>query len=114
VGGLDPYREFLKLAAESFEGIFEDIDHRVIEKFASLELTSEGVALEKMGLHGPSSTWTYLINDQAFTDRVTASLIGNRNVGFSAMAAMTGPLLMVWALVQRLRGGTRGGGERLN
>lgn len=103
VGGLDPYREFLKLAAESFKQTLNAIDERVIEKFNSLELTPDGLNFEKMGLHGPLSTWTYLVNDQAFTDRLTASLIGGRNVGFAAGAAMTGPLLMLWALLRRFR-----------
>jgi preprotein translocase subunit SecA len=107
VGGLDPYQEFLKLAAESFEQTLEAIDERVIERFSSLELTLEGIASEEKGLHGPSSTWTYLVNDQAFTDRLAASLIGGRNVGFAAMAAMTGPLLMLWALSRRFGRGRR-------
>jgi len=101
VGGLDPYREFLKLAAESFDQTLDAIDEWVIEKFASLEISSDGVNFEKMGLHGPSSTWTYLINDQTFTDRLAASLVGGRNIGFAAGAAMTGPLLLLWALSRR-------------
>ena len=101
MGGLDPYREFLKLAAESFKRALEAIDEGALEKFDSLELTPDGLDFEKMGLHGPSSTWTYLINDEAFTDRLAASLIGGRNIGFATGAAMTGPLLMLWALSRR-------------
>ena len=101
VGGLDPYREFLKLAAESFDQTLEAIDERAIETLSALELASDGVPLEVMGLRGPSATWTYLVNDQAFTDRLAASLVGGRNVGFAAGAAMTGPLLMLWALSRR-------------
>jgi preprotein translocase subunit SecA len=101
VGGLDPYREFLKLAAESFAQTLEAIDERAIETFASLEVSSDGLSLDEMGLRGPSSTWTYLVNDQAFTDRLAATLVGGRNVGFAAGAAMTGPLLMLWALSRR-------------
>ena len=101
VGGLDPFREFLKSAAESFKQTLEAIDEQAIDRFDSLELTPDGLEFEKMGLHGPSSTWTYLVNDEAFTDRLTASLIGGRNVGFAAGAAMTGPLLLLWALSRR-------------
>jgi preprotein translocase subunit SecA len=101
VGGLDPYREFLKLAADSFEHTLADIDMRALEIFASLEIDPTVLSFEKMGLQGPSSTWTYLVNDQAFTDRLAASLIGGRNVGFAAGAALTGPLLMLWALTRR-------------
>jgi preprotein translocase subunit SecA len=107
VGGLDPYQEFLKSAAGSFEQTLKAIDERVVERFAAMELTPEGLANEEKGLHGPSSTWTYLVNDQAFTDRLAASLIGGRNVGFAAMAAMTGPLLILWALSRRFGRGRR-------
>ncbi len=101
VGGLDPYREFLKLAADSFEQTLAAIDRRAAEIFAALEIDSGRVSFEDMGLQGPSSTWTYLVNDQAFSDRLAASLIGGRNVGFAAGAALTGPLLMLWALSRR-------------
>ena len=103
VGGLDPYREFLKLAAESFEQTLEDIDERALDRFASLEISSADYSLSEMGLKGPSSTWTYLVNDQAFSNRLVASLVGGRNVGFAATAAMTGPLLLLWSLSDRLR-----------
>jgi preprotein translocase subunit SecA len=101
VGGLDPYREFLKLAADSFKQTLAAIDEHVIEQFTFMELSSDGIAFDKMGLQGPSSTWTYLVNDQVFTDRLVASLVGGRNIGFAAGAAMTGPLLMLWTLSRR-------------
>ncbi len=102
VGGLDPYREFLKLAAESFEQTLEDIDERALDRFASLEISSADYSLSEMGLKGPSSTWTYLVNDQAFSNRLVASLVGGRNVGFAASAALTGPLLLLWGFSERI------------
>jgi len=104
VGGLDPYQEFLKAVTDSFDQILEVIEEKVIEKSSSIELSSDGVQLEKMGVKAPSSTWTYLVNEHAFTDRLAASLVGGRNIGFAAGAAITGPLLMLWALLQRLKG----------
>jgi preprotein translocase subunit SecA len=101
VGGLDPYREFLKLAAESFDRTLKSINERAIQKFTSLELSSDGVDLEELGLGAPCSTWTYLVNGRAITDRLSASLVSGRNIGFAAGAAMTGPLLMLWALIRR-------------
>ncbi len=101
VGGLDPFREFLKQASGSFQETLVSIDQRALEKSAALNLVPGGISLEKLGLYDPSSTWTYLVDDQAFSDRLTAQLIGTRNVGFSAMAAFSGPLLMLWAFSQR-------------
>ena len=103
VGGLSPLAEFQKQAVESFDHALNSIDARVVERFTSLEITSDGVDMDKMKLHGPSSTWTYLVNDHTFTDHLAATLMSRRNIGFAASAALTGPLLMLWALSRHLR-----------
>jgi preprotein translocase subunit SecA len=102
VGGYSPLEEFQKQAARSFDQALEAIDDRLTARFTSLEITSEGVDLGKMGLRGPSSTWTYLVNDDAFTDGLAAMLVSRRNIGFQAGAALNAPLLMLWALSRRL------------
>jgi preprotein translocase subunit SecA len=103
VGGLSPLEEFQKGAAASFLRARDSVDGWVVERFSPLEITPDGVDLEGMGLRGPSSTWTYLVNDDAFSDRMAAMLLSRRNIGFAANAALTGPLLLVWALSRRLR-----------
>jgi preprotein translocase subunit SecA len=106
LGGLSPIEEFQKGAAESFICAVSSIDARVVDRFTSLEITSDGVDVEEMRLRGPASTWTYLVDDEAFTDRLAATLVSRGNIGFQAGAALTGPLLMLWALSRRL--GRRG------
>jgi preprotein translocase subunit SecA len=103
VGGLSPIEEFQKRAAQAFIQALDDIDARVVENFTALEVTAEALDLAGMGLRGPSSTWTYLINDDPFTDGLAATLMSNRNVGFAAHAAFSAPLLILWALMARLR-----------
>jgi preprotein translocase subunit SecA len=100
-GGLDPLDEFHKQAAESFDHAMNSIDARVVDRFTSLEITSDRVDMENLELRGPSSTWTYLVNDNAFTDRLAATLVTGRSTGFAAGAALTGPFLMLWALLSR-------------
>ena len=102
-GGLDPTIEFQKQASTSFEQVLEEIDDRVVESFTSLEITSEGVDLEKTGLRGPSSTWTYLVNDDATNDRLVSMLVSQRHIGFAAGAALMTPLIMVGPLSRRLK-----------
>ena len=71
--------------------------------FGSAEITEEGIDLEKEGLQVPSSTWTYLINDNPFGNRLAMLLVGNRHIGFAAGATlMQGPILFVWAIYQWL------------
>jgi preprotein translocase subunit SecA len=98
VCGLSPLEEFQKQAAESFDCALDSIDTWLVEKFTSLEITPAGVNLGKLGLLGPSSTWTYLVNDHAFTDRLAVTLVSRRNIGFAAGAALNAPLLLLWGL----------------
>jgi preprotein translocase subunit SecA len=102
VGGLWPLAEFQKQAAESFDHALQSVEARMVERFASLDITSEVAGMDQMGLLGPSSTWTYLVDDHASTDRLAASLVGRRNIGFAVGAALTGPLFMLWVLSRRL------------
>jgi preprotein translocase subunit SecA len=101
VGGLSPLEEFHKAAAASFDLAPTSIDARVVEWFSALDITPDGVDMGELGLRGPSSTWTYLVNDDAFTDRLAATLLSSRNIGFAANAALSGPLFLVWALSRR-------------
>ena len=104
VGGLWPLAEFQKQAAESFDHALQSVEARMLERFSSLDTTSEGGEMDKMGLLGPSSTWTYLVDDHVSTDRLAASLVSRRNIGFAVGAALTGPLFMLWVLSRHLVG----------
>jgi hypothetical protein len=68
----------------------------------SLHITADGVDLDAASPRGPASTWTYLEED-VFKDPIAAALLSQRNIGFAVSAAMVGPLLMLWALVQRFQ-----------
>jgi preprotein translocase subunit SecA len=103
LGGLSPLEEFQKAAAQSFIHVMKAIQDRVVDRFRSLEIGSDGVDWETAGIRGPSSTWTYLVDDDAFTDGLAAALSSRRNIGFQAGAAFTGPLLMLWGLSRLLR-----------
>jgi preprotein translocase subunit SecA len=102
VGGYSPLEEFQRQAASSFDQALDAIDDRLIARFTALEITREGADLGKMGLRGPSSTWTYLVNDDAFTDGLAGMLVSRRNIGFQAGAALNAPLLLLWALSRQL------------
>lgn len=53
-------------------------------------------------LRGPSSTWTYLVNDRALTE-LQQMLFGHGSNAFAAGAAlMTWPLLLAWGVRRRL------------
>jgi preprotein translocase subunit SecA len=65
---LDPLDEFHKMVGREFGELQETIDRRIVATFLAAEITERGIDLEKEGLTGPSSTWTYLITDNPFGD----------------------------------------------
>jgi preprotein translocase subunit SecA len=63
LGGFSPLEEFQEQIARAFRGLLARIDERIVASFRTAEVTASGIDLEKEGLRGPSSTWTYLVND---------------------------------------------------
>lgn len=75
-GNFDPLDEFHKMVGREFGTLQDTIDERIIETFARVEVTPQGIDLEKEGLRGPASTWSYLINDNPFGDVIQRLLRG--------------------------------------
>ena len=76
-----------------------DLETAAVETFAVLEVREDGVELEGIDLRGPSSTWTYLVNDDPFRDALATALGGRAGVGAGA-AARAGPIWIASALWQ--------------
>ena len=53
--GKNPLAEFFREVGDEFDRL---------ASFEQIEVTADGVDWEQDGLLGPSSTWTYLVNDQ--------------------------------------------------
>ncbi len=75
-GNYDPLDEFHKMVGREFADLLRTIDERIVQTFYSAEITPKGIDLEKEGLSGPSSTWTYLISDNPFGDVIQRLLRG--------------------------------------
>ena len=105
IGGLDPLHEFRKQIVQAFWQLRETIEGRIATAFATVEITSAGIDLEKAGLRGPSSTWTYLVNDRALGE-IQQMLLGRGNMAFAPFAAATA--LPFWAGWQMWRRMTKG------
>ncbi len=67
-GGSSPLEEFHITVGRAFHHLIETINEAIVQTFLSAEITADGIDMEKEGLKGPSSTWTYLINDHPFGD----------------------------------------------
>lgn len=102
VSGQDPFAEYVIQAADAFSEMESQVEEASLRAFEAAEITSRGIDLEQEGLKGPSSTWTYLVNDDPFRDQLSMALGGN--VAFAAGAALpftTGPLLILWGLYKK-------------
>lgn len=82
--GKIPSFEFQKMAIEAFDRVIEKVDESVARVFERAGITKEGIDMEKEGLSGPSSTWTYLINDIPFKNPLQSALIGSMAFNFAA------------------------------
>ncbi|MFZ2053475.1 MAG: accessory Sec system translocase SecA2 [Candidatus Aminicenantales bacterium] len=101
LGGKTPLQEFQKAATAAFLEIRPRVEEAVAADFKRL-LKKEGpVDLEAEGRKGPSSTWTYLVNEDQFGFGI--EMIQGKNIGFAAGAALyAGPLFIITLLFSKL------------
>jgi preprotein translocase subunit SecA len=102
LGGRDPFVEYCRTANAAFEALLARIDDTIVEIFERIEITAEGVDWEREGLRGPSSTWTYLVNDNVFGNNTFLGLANRASFGLWAVLVCWW-LLLPWALVLHWR-----------
>jgi preprotein translocase subunit SecA len=106
-GRQDPLYEFTKQVATAFMKLNQTIEERIVSTFATAKITENGIDLDQAGLRGPSSTWTYLINDQMMSE-LQRLLYGFGGTAFAIGAGLTTwPLLIAWGIWRRLTKGKR-------
>jgi preprotein translocase subunit SecA len=105
LGGQDPLARFSEEAIRAFSHFDEDVDEAVLTAIDHVRIVDGGVDLSALGLKGPSSTWTYLVNDDPFCNQIGSLLtgVGGKTVA-TYSAAMLMPLLILWGLVDRFFG----------
>jgi preprotein translocase subunit SecA len=101
LGGRTPIDEFRKQATEVYLSLRERVRDAAAEETAAILRRGESAAQTAARLKGPSSTWTYLVNDDQLGWGM--QLMGGKNIGFTAIAAGAfGPLFVLTLLVNRL------------
>jgi preprotein translocase subunit SecA len=84
-GGKSPTFEFQKMIIKAFDEMQQTIDEQIIETFRNAVINENGIDAEREGLVGPSSTWTYLIDDNPFgNQQLRGALIGSTAFAFHA------------------------------
>jgi preprotein translocase subunit SecA len=105
LGGKNPSFEFQKTIIKAFEEMKQTINARIISTFTTAEITEKGIDAKREGMTGPSSTWTYLINDNPFENQLFKVLAGSHAVSFGVamFLSMNLPIVLVGLLVQAVR-----------
>lgn len=104
-GGNSPLNEFRKIVNKAFFEMWAELGDRIGKTVNSLEITSAGFDFEKANLKRPSSTWTYLINDNPFSNPLVSLISGgisgtNAVAGFMALVHL--PILFILALIGKI------------
>jgi preprotein translocase subunit SecA len=94
IGRQNPLEEFHRLAASAFQEMLERIDKEIVKSFMTVKIGKDGIDMQKEGLSGPSSTWTYLINENPDQFSRLPFLIK------AAETAIQGPLFNVQPLIK--------------
>lgn len=63
-----PIDEFHRAAIGAFKNLVNNAVTESVQTFQEVEIDSEGVHLEDTGLARPSSTWTYMVNDNPLSN----------------------------------------------
>ncbi|UCG26628.1 MAG: accessory Sec system translocase SecA2 [Bacteroidales bacterium] len=101
IGGQNPLREFQKKADKSFKETCRNIDQQIQEKAGEIIANPE-ITPAELGIRIPSSTWTYMINDNPFGNQLSIFLLDNSNIGFQA-DPVSGILLGMFGLFERIK-----------
>jgi preprotein translocase subunit SecA len=103
LGGQDPLTRFTADIKLAFRRVEEAIDEAVLEALPRVRVRGGRIDLEALGIKGPSSTWTYLVNDDPFRNQIGMMLTGpgRATIAIYAAGAMM-PLLLAWGIVDRL------------
>ncbi|MEN6561082.1 MAG: accessory Sec system translocase SecA2 [Acidobacteriota bacterium] len=100
IGRLEPLLEYQKAATDAFLGLEGRIRDAIETTLRPIIARGGPVDLEAAGLKGPSSTWTYLVDDDQLGWGV--QLLRGGNVGFASVAAaFYGPLFVLALIASR-------------
>jgi preprotein translocase subunit SecA len=103
LGGQDPLTRFTTDLTAAYHRMEETIDASVHDALEQIRTRPGHVDPEDLGVRGPSSTWTYLVNDDPFRNQIGLMLTGPGRTSIAIYAAaIMMPLLLLWGLVDRM------------
>ncbi len=109
LGGQIPLDEFHKTANATFRQMEKRLEKKIINSLKAVKVTKDGIDLDQEGLMGPSSTWTYLVNDDTFANSIARmfSQGGGSNSGFAIWVALLWPVFLFSLVFRKIMGRIR-------
>jgi preprotein translocase subunit SecA len=102
LGGEDPLTRFRVAVGAAFGRLWERVECDVMDALDRLDAEAPDLGLPELALRGPSSTWTYLVNDDPFRDQLGSQLTGPGRATVAMGAAVFAmPLLVLLGLFDR-------------
>ncbi len=103
LGGLDPLKRFTTDITMAFHRLEGTVDDAVLQALDLVNVSGGRIELSAIDIKGPTSTWTYLVNDDPFRNQIGMQLTGPGKATFAIGAALFAmPLLIFWGLVDRV------------
>ena len=103
LGGHDPLTRFTTELTARFQTIHQEIDAAILDALDRITFRDGRLVLPADAVKGPSSTWTYLVNDDPFRNQIGMMLTGPGKATFGIGAAlMAMPLMIAWGLIDRV------------
>ncbi len=103
LGGQEPVVEFQRTAIALFTERLARIDEEAVSYFAALKVDASSLEDVDSGLKPPSATWTYLVNDDPFENRILALGAQLGNLGLALGVAVFWPLMFAAEAVAKWR-----------
>jgi len=102
LGGQDPLARFTAGVVQAFQQMPDRIDQAILDALERVRVRGAEIDLADVNIKGPSSTWTYLVNDDPFRNQIGMLLTGPGRTTiamYSAVVVM--PLLILWGVMDR-------------
>jgi preprotein translocase subunit SecA len=97
-GGRVPFFEFQKIAGRIFADLSKELYDKVIQTFNTIPIAEKEIDIEMEKLKSPSSTWTYIINDNPMG--FVLGVVGE-DIGLSAAMGIAAPIIALLRSIKR-------------
>ena len=103
IGGKNPLREFQMETNQCFGVLQQDIKYNILLDFTSMELSESGLLSLRQRIEPPTSTWTYLVKDNAMMDSLSLILIGSGGGGIAGIGILAGaPFVYAMVFIEKI------------